>query len=114
VSNYDATKTTTFFKARHYEDDTDTDFTYEPAFDLAQSTSYQTFTESGVRNGDDDSLKWLFSYYLIQVLLLMLNILWQVVIMLDQESIQFNIIWQDIVILLLLLMQFNFKWLLAT
>jgi hypothetical protein len=62
-SNYNVTKTTTFFKARHYEDDTNTEFTYEPAFDLAQSTSYQTFTESGVRNGDDDSLSGYFHIF---------------------------------------------------
>ena len=41
-SNYNVTKTSTFFQANHAEgNDADTDFLYTPDFDLAQSTAYQ-------------------------------------------------------------------------
>jgi hypothetical protein len=40
-SNYNVTKTTTYFLAKHNEADTDTGFAYDTGADLAQSTSYQ-------------------------------------------------------------------------
>ena len=61
-SNYNMTKTTTQFKARHGEDDS-TFFGYQAAQDLAQSTSYQNLTDySG--NAADESINgtlWLFN-----------------------------------------------------
>ena len=53
-SNYNATKTTTHFRAYHTEDDSATDFAYRSAEDLAQSTDYQKLTGS-VGNDDDSS-----------------------------------------------------------
>jgi hypothetical protein len=53
-SNYNVTKTTTFFRAYHNEAGTDTAFDYEASFDLAQSTAFQTLTiVQG--NGADES-----------------------------------------------------------
>ena len=40
-SNYNVTKTTTFFWSGHWEDDSQTRFEYRDDFDLAQSTSNQ-------------------------------------------------------------------------
>jgi hypothetical protein len=40
-SNYNVTKTSSFFKAYHDEADTATDLTYRTSQDLAQSTAYQ-------------------------------------------------------------------------
>ena len=55
-SNYNVTKTTTFFTARHREDDSAATLTYQTSFDLAQSTSYQTmFFDSGNNNDDGSS-----------------------------------------------------------
>jgi hypothetical protein len=53
-SNYNVTKTTTFFRAYHNESDTFTALEYEGGSDLAQSTSYQSF-ELSVGNGADES-----------------------------------------------------------
>jgi hypothetical protein len=41
-SNYNVTKTTTFFQSYHDEGDTDTSLDYNTSFDLAQSTGFQT------------------------------------------------------------------------
>jgi len=49
-SNYNVTKTTTFFLAQHAEDDSYTVLEYGGSRDLAQSTSYQTL---GVGIGND-------------------------------------------------------------
>ena len=49
---YDATKTTTFFRAYHYEDDSSTALAYVTAQDLAQSTNFQSLTEG--TGGDND------------------------------------------------------------
>lgn len=54
-SNYNVTKTTTFFKANHDEGGTDTNFGYATGNDLAQSTAYQDIAEYTV-NDDDNSL----------------------------------------------------------
>ena len=43
-SNYDATKTTTFFNAFHDEADANTGLNYFAAHDLAQSTSFQSIS----------------------------------------------------------------------
>jgi hypothetical protein len=54
-SNYNVTKTTTFFTARHREDDSAAILTYQTSFDLAQSTSYQTMFFDNGNNNDDSS-----------------------------------------------------------
>ncbi len=53
-SNYNVTKTTTFFTAYHTEDDTATELTYDGGFDLAQSTSFQPIT-SGIGSASDEN-----------------------------------------------------------
>ena len=53
-TDYDATKTTTFFRAYHYEDDSSTALEYVSAQDLAQSTNFQNITE-GTGNDNDQS-----------------------------------------------------------
>ena len=40
-SNYNVTKTTTFFQAYHREDDSGAELSYETSKDLAQSTDFQ-------------------------------------------------------------------------
>jgi hypothetical protein len=52
-SNYDVTKTTTFFRATHLENDTSA-FAYRTGNDLAQSTAFQMLLD-GVGNDDDSS-----------------------------------------------------------
>jgi hypothetical protein len=51
-SNFDATKTTTFFEAEHFEDDSGSGLAYNSAADLAQSTSDQRL--AGNVGGDND------------------------------------------------------------
>ena len=41
-TDYDATKTTTFFKASHAENDSDTDLSYRTGGDIAQGTGFQS------------------------------------------------------------------------
>ena len=53
-SNYNVTKTTTFFRAIHDEADTSTDLSYRTDADLAQSTGYQWLV-AGLGNGADES-----------------------------------------------------------
>jgi hypothetical protein len=53
-STYAVTKTSTFFRSYHAEDDSATSLGYQGAFDLAQSTSYQAIT-NGLGNGADES-----------------------------------------------------------
>ena len=53
-SNYNVTKTTTFFRAKHDEADTATTLNYETNEDLAQSTSYQYITNP-IGTGNDES-----------------------------------------------------------
>ena len=53
-SNYNVTKTTTYFRTEHYADDSGTpSLTYLAAFDLAQGTAYQTLARD-VANGADE------------------------------------------------------------
>ena len=53
-SNYNVTKTTTFFRASVYEDATNDILDYRTAFDLAQSTGFQSLSYD-VGNGNDES-----------------------------------------------------------
>ena len=53
-SNYNVTKTSTFFYAYHDEADVDTGLGYVTSRDLAQSTSYQDLNET-IGNGADES-----------------------------------------------------------
>jgi len=54
-SNYNVTKTTTMFHARHYEDDSSTDLDYRGGNDLAQSTAFQDLTIGTNTNNDDNT-----------------------------------------------------------
>ena len=54
-SNYNVTKTTTFFIAYHNEADTDNGLIYDTGADLAQSTSFQRLS-SPIGNGADESV----------------------------------------------------------
>jgi hypothetical protein len=54
-SNYNATKTTTFFQAGHRENDTLTELAYEGGRDVAEGTGDQWLTMS-VGNGNDESV----------------------------------------------------------
>ena len=53
-TDYDATKTTTFFNTYHPENDSTTQLGYETGLDLAQSTSFADLVGS-VGNGNDES-----------------------------------------------------------
>ena len=52
-SNYNVAKTTTYFIARHTEDDATTELTYETGFDLAQGTGFQSLVRQ-TGNGNDE------------------------------------------------------------
>jgi hypothetical protein len=54
-SNYNVTKTTTFFYAYHSESDSITSLQYFTDLDLAQSTSYQSLSAE-IGNSNDESL----------------------------------------------------------
>jgi len=54
-SNYNVTKTTTYFNAYHFEDDTDAALTYQSTYHLAQSTSDQPLVDAQ-GNGADESM----------------------------------------------------------
>jgi hypothetical protein len=53
-SNYNVTKTSTNFRSGHNEAGTDTSLEYIGAYDLAQSTAYQTLSNS-IGSGADES-----------------------------------------------------------
>jgi len=56
-NNYNVTKTSTYFQARHRENGTDTSLAYDTGGDLAQSTSNQRLTAySHLGSGADQSL----------------------------------------------------------
>ena len=55
-SNYNVTKTTSFFEAYHNEGDSDTDLAYAGGRDLAQSTAFQQLNGAGVQDEDDGSI----------------------------------------------------------
>lgn len=52
-SNYNVTKTTTFFRPYHSENDTVTDLVYDTARDLAQSTGFQSLSADNGGGGDE-------------------------------------------------------------
>jgi hypothetical protein len=54
-SNYNVTKTSTFFNAYHSENDSFTGLDYNTSFDLAQSTNFQSIFND-VGNGADESV----------------------------------------------------------
>ena len=54
-SNYNVTKTTTLFHARHEEDDSYTEFGYVSSRDLAQSTSDQQISVYTLKNSNPES-----------------------------------------------------------
>ena len=54
-SNYNVTKTTSFFRAEHNEADTFTSLAYKTSDDLSQSTSDQ-FLTAGTSNNNDDAV----------------------------------------------------------
>jgi hypothetical protein len=55
-SNYNVTKTTTFFRSVNSESGLETAFSYITADDLAQSTAYQTFVHGGaIGNATDEN-----------------------------------------------------------
>jgi hypothetical protein len=53
-SNYNVTKTSTYFETYHFEDDTGAVLTYDTARDLAQSTAFQTFIKF-IGNDSDEN-----------------------------------------------------------
>jgi hypothetical protein len=56
-SNYNVTKTSTFFLAYHNENDADLNFEYRPDQDLAQSTDFQPLVYgNGVGNDNDKNV----------------------------------------------------------
>jgi len=62
-SNYNVTKTSTYFRAYHAESDAEAAMAYETGNDLAQSTSYQRLSYA-VGNDSDASnagILWLFN-----------------------------------------------------
>jgi len=54
-TDYDATKTTTYFNALHYEDDSSTSLAYVTGHDQAQSTSFLKIITTGLGNDNDQS-----------------------------------------------------------
>ena len=52
---YDATKTTTYFNALHYENDTSTSLAYVTGHDQAQSTSFLKIITTGLGSDNDQS-----------------------------------------------------------
>jgi len=52
---YDATKTSTFFRARHEEDGSAANLSYETSFDLAQSTDFQSLSANTLGTDNDQS-----------------------------------------------------------
>jgi hypothetical protein len=61
-SNYNVTKTTTWFNALHLEDDSDANLEYNASFDLAQSTAFQSITRDSGNGSDENSSGELFIY----------------------------------------------------
>ena len=54
-SAYDATKTTTYFNALHYEDDSSTSLAYVTGHDQAQATGFLKIITTGLGNDNDQS-----------------------------------------------------------
>ena len=62
-SNYNVTKTTTFFDSFHQEDGADTAFGYAAARDLAQSTSFQQISGYQLQNDNDSSVSGILTLF---------------------------------------------------
>ena len=52
-SNYNVTKTTTYFQATHNEADTEASLSYKTDLDLAQSTAFQTLSDRSGNGADE-------------------------------------------------------------
>ncbi len=61
-SNYNVTKTSSFFQTRHDEDDSDTQLSYETGKDLAQGTGFQQLVPY-VGTGNDESVSGFLKLY---------------------------------------------------
>ena len=61
-SNYNVTKTTTFFRANHSENNANADLAYRTGEDLAQSTNFQLISAQ-TGNGNDESLSGELTLY---------------------------------------------------
>jgi len=61
-SNYNVTKTTTFFRANHNENDASASLNYRTGEDLAQSTSYQKLN-LGTNNDADSACSGIFHLF---------------------------------------------------
>ena len=61
-SNYNVTKTTTYFRATHDEADTTTTLAYDTARDLAQSTAFQQIT-AGIGSDNDQNGSGTFTLF---------------------------------------------------
>jgi hypothetical protein len=61
-SNYNTTKTTTNFIAYHFEDDSSAVLAYNGAYDLSQSTAFQTLGDQ-VGNGADENISGTLTIY---------------------------------------------------
>ena len=61
-SNYNVTKTTTYFRAEQYEDDTAATLAYQTAWDRAQSTAGQWLAESMGNDADQSMAGELFLF----------------------------------------------------
>ena len=55
-TDYDATKTTTSFSARHKEDDSTAELSYKSGSDLTQETGFQNVDVHGISNDDDNAI----------------------------------------------------------
>jgi len=55
-SNYNVTKTSTFFRSYHFENDSDSGVSYQTGDDLAQSTAAQQLVNSCSGNDNDQSM----------------------------------------------------------
>jgi hypothetical protein len=62
-SNYNVTKTTTYFRAYHDEADTATALEYEAGSDLAQSTGFQILDGTEVGNLNDENISGTFTLF---------------------------------------------------
>jgi len=55
-SNYNVTKTSAFFRAYNYENNSDRAVAYETGYDQAQSTAFHALVEGGISSDNDASL----------------------------------------------------------
>jgi hypothetical protein len=62
-SNYNVTKTTTFFRAYHNQSDSASGLPYETGSDLAQSTAFQSLGNSTITSGATDNVTGLLTLF---------------------------------------------------